>query len=78
MVKIPSNRLDAIVEFRQGSDGNIQSREVIAQVQESSAPWRNLTRIEMLFYLTVVALWESGWKICAARALFRHVKSVAR
>ena len=78
MVKIPSNRLDTTVEFRQGSDGNIQSREVIAQVQESSAPWRNLTRIEMLFYLTVVALWESGWKIYAARALFRHVKSVAR
>ena len=77
MVKIPSTRLDTIVEFRQGSDGNIQSREVIAQVQESSAPWRNLTRIEML-YLTVVALWESGWKIYAARALFRHVKSVAR
>ena len=59
-VKIPSTRSDTIVEFRQGSDGNIQSREVIAQVQESSAPWRNLTRIEILFYLNcggIVGLW---------------------
>ena len=59
-VKIPSTRLDTIVEFRQGSDGNIQSREVIAQGQESSARWRNLTRIEMLFYLNcggIVGLW---------------------
>jgi len=38
----------------------LQSREVIAQVQESSAPWRNLARTEMLFYLNcggIVGLW---------------------
>jgi len=78
MVKIPSNRLDAIVEFRQGSDGNIQSREVIAQVQESSAPWRNLTRIEILFYLNcggIVGLWLEDLR---RQALFRHVKGVVR
>jgi hypothetical protein len=60
MLKIPSNRSDTMVEFRQGSDGNIQSREVIPQVQESSTPWRNLTRIEILFYLNcggIVGLW---------------------
>ena len=49
-----------MVEFRQGSDGNIQTREVIPRVQDSSAPWRNLSRTEMLFYLNcggIVGLW---------------------
>ena len=57
MLKIPSHRSDSRVEFRQGSDGNIQTREVL---QDSSAPWRNLTRMEMLFYLNcggIVGLW---------------------
>jgi hypothetical protein len=56
MVKIPSNRSDTMVEFRQGSDGNIQTREVIPRVQDSST----LTRMEMLFYLNcggIVGLW---------------------
>ena len=57
MIKIPSNRSDSRVEFRQGSDGNIQTRGVL---QDASAAWRNLTRMEMLFYLNcggIVGLW---------------------
>lgn len=58
--KIPSNRSDATVEFRQAYDGNIQTREVHPRLQDSSVPWRNLTRLEMLFYLNcggIVGLW---------------------
>lgn len=59
MLKIPSNRSDTIVEFRRGSDGNIQTREVLPRLQDSSVPWRNLTRMEMLFYLNcgIVGVW---------------------
>ena len=60
MLKIPSNRSDTIVEFRRGSDGNIQTREVLPSRQDSSVPWRNLTRLEMLFYLNcggIVGVW---------------------
>jgi hypothetical protein len=60
MLKIPSNRSDTIVEFRRGSDGNIQTREVLSRLQDSSLPWRNLTRLEMLFYLNcggIVGVW---------------------
>jgi hypothetical protein len=60
MLKIPSNRSDTVVEFRKGSDGNIQTREVLPRLQEPSVPWRNLTRIEILFYLNcggIVGVW---------------------
>ena len=60
MLKIPSNRSDAMVEFRRGSDGSIQTREVVPRLQDSPVPWRNLTRMEMLFYLNcggIVGVW---------------------
>ena len=60
MLKIPSNRLDTIVEFRRGSDGNIQTREILPRLEDSSVPWRDLTRGEMLFYLNyggIVGVW---------------------
>jgi len=60
MLKIPSNRSDALVEFRRGSDGSIQTREVLPRLPDSSVPWRNLTRMEMLFYLNyggIVGVW---------------------
>ena len=60
MLTIPSNRSDTMVEFRRGSDGSIQTREVLPRLQDSSVPWRNLTRMEMLFYLNcggIVGVW---------------------
>ena len=60
MLKIPSNRSNTIIEFRRGSDGSIQTREVVPPGQDSAAPWQNLTRTEMLFYLNcggIVGLW---------------------
>ena len=58
MVRIPSNRSDAMVEFRCGGDGSIQAREI--DLADASVPWRDLTRTEMLFYLNcggIVGLW---------------------
>ena len=60
MVMIPSNRSDAMVEFRRGADGNIQTREIPPRLEDSSLPWRDLTRRELLFYLNcggIVGVW---------------------
>ena len=60
MLKIPGNRLETVVEFRRGPEGCIQTREVPPGRQESSVPWRDLSRSEMIFYLDcggIVGLW---------------------
>jgi len=60
MLKIPSNQSNTIVEFRQGPGGTIQTREISAEPPDSLVPWRNLSRVEIIFYLNcggVVGLW---------------------
>jgi hypothetical protein len=60
MFKIPGNQSNTIVEFRRGSEGIIQTREIPAEPPDSLAPWQNLSRPEMIFYLNcggVVGLW---------------------
>ena len=60
MITIPNNQSETIVQFRRGSDGSIQTRETLAELQDSSVPWRSLSRIEVLFYLNcggVVGVW---------------------
>jgi hypothetical protein len=58
MLKIPGNRSDTTVEFRRGPNGCIQTREVPPGHRES--PWRDLTRMEVIFYLDcggIVGVW---------------------
>ena len=60
MLKIPSNRSGTMVEFRRGSNGNVQTRKILSRLEDSSEPWRNLTRMEMLLYLNcggIVGVW---------------------
>ena len=60
MLTIAGTQPNSMVEFRRGSDGSIQTREVFPRLPDSSVPWRNLTRMEMLFYLNcggIVGVW---------------------
>jgi hypothetical protein len=60
MLKISSNQSNTMVEFRRGPRGTIQTREISAETPDSLVPWRNLGRLEMIFYLNcggVVGLW---------------------
>jgi hypothetical protein len=60
MLKILGSQSNTMVEFRQGPDGTIQTREIPAEPPDSLGPWRNLSRFEMIFYLNcggVVGLW---------------------
>lgn len=60
MLKIPGNELDSMVEFCLRPGGCIQIREVLPGLQHSPAPWRDLTRMEMIFYLDcggIVGVW---------------------
>ena len=60
MLTIPGTQPNTLVEFRRGPDRTIQTREIPAEVADSLAPWRNLSRSETIFYLNcggVVGLW---------------------
>jgi hypothetical protein len=60
MFTIPGTQPNTLVEFRRGPDRTIQTREIPAEPANSLAPWRNLSRPEMIFYLNcggVVGLW---------------------
>jgi len=60
MLTIPGTQPNTLVEFRRGPDGSIQTREISTERSNSLGPWRNLNRLEMLFYLNcggVVGLW---------------------
>jgi hypothetical protein len=60
MLKIPGNQPNTLVEFRRGPRGTIQTREIQAEPPRSLGPWRNLSRLETIFYLNcggVVGLW---------------------
>jgi len=60
MLKIPSDQSNTMVEFRRGPDGSIQTRESSGEPPDSLVAWRNLSRLEMIFYLNcggVVGLW---------------------
>jgi hypothetical protein len=49
MLKIPSNRSDTMVEFRRDPMETFKPVEVPSSLQDSSIPWRYLTRLETLF-----------------------------
>jgi hypothetical protein len=60
MLTIPGTQPNTLVEFRRGPDGTIQTREIRAELADSLGPWRNLSRLETIFYLNcggVVGLW---------------------
>ena len=61
MLTIPGTQPDTLVEFRRRPDGTIQTREIPAEAaDESLGQWRNLSRLETIFYLNcggVVGLW---------------------
>jgi len=60
MLTIPGTQPNTLVEFRRGPDGTIQTREIRAEPADSLGPWRNLSRLETIFYLNcggVVGLW---------------------
>ena len=60
MLTIPGTQPNTLVEFRRGSDGTIQTREIPAEPADSLGPWRDLSRSETIFYLNcggVVGLW---------------------
>ena len=60
MLTIPGTQPNTQVEFRRGPDGTIQTREVRAEPADSLRPWRDLSRLETIFYLNcggVVGLW---------------------
>ena len=60
MLTIPGTQPNILVEFRRGPDGTIQTREIRAEPASSFGPWRNLSRLETIFYLNcggVVGLW---------------------
>ena len=60
MLTIPGTQPNTLVEFRRGPEKTIQTREIQAEPADSLAPWRNLSRLETIFYLNcggVVGLW---------------------
>ena len=60
MLTIPGTQPNTLVEFRRGPDKTIQTREIPSELAESLGPWRNLSRLETIFYLNcggVVGLW---------------------
>ena len=60
MLTIPGTQPNTMVEFRRGPDGTIQTREIPAELPDSLGSWRNLSRLEMIFYLNcggVVGFW---------------------
>ena len=61
MLTIPGTHPNILVEFRCGPDKTIQTREIPAEpADDSLAPWRNLSRLETIFYLNcggIVGLW---------------------
>jgi len=60
MLTIQGTQPNTLVEFRRGSVGSIQTREIPAELPDSLGLWRNLSRLEMIFYLNcggVVGLW---------------------
>lgn len=60
MLTIPGTQPNTLVEFRQGPDGTIQTREIRSQPSDSLGAWRDLSRLETIFYLNcggVVGLW---------------------
>ena len=61
MLTIPGTQPNTLVEFRRGPGKTIQTREIPAEpADDSLAPWRNLSRLETIFYLNcggIVGLW---------------------
>ena len=60
MLTIPGTQPNTLVEFRRGPDKTIQTREIPAELADQLGPWRNLSRLETMFYLNcggVVGLW---------------------
>ena len=60
MLTIPGTQPNTLVEFRRGPDKTIQTREIRAEPVDSFMPWRNLSRLETIFFLNcggVVGLW---------------------
>ena len=60
MLTIPGTHPNTLVEFRRGTHGTIQRREIPAEPADSLRPWRDLSRLETIFYLNrggVVGLW---------------------
>jgi hypothetical protein len=51
MLTIPGTQPNTLVEFRRGPDKTIQTREIPAELADSLRPWRNLSRLETIFYL---------------------------
>lgn len=59
MLKIPSNQSNPTGEFRRELGGSI-TREIPSEPPNSLPPWRDLSRLEITFYLNcvvVVGLW---------------------
>jgi hypothetical protein len=60
MLTIPGTQPNTLVEFRRGPDKTIQTREIPEELADSLGPWRNMSRLETIFYLNcggVVGLW---------------------
>jgi hypothetical protein len=60
MLTIPGTQPNTLVEFRRGPGKAIQTREIPAEPADSLGPWRDLSRLETIFYLNcggVVGLW---------------------
>ena len=61
MLTNPGIQPNILVEFRRGPDRTIQTREIpVEPADDSLKPWRNLSRLETIFYLNcggVVGLW---------------------
>lgn len=51
MLTIPGAQPNNLVEFRRGPDGPIQTREIPSELPDSLGPWRNVSWLEMIFYL---------------------------